>query len=275
MNNNNEQRSSRHFAMVIFPWINWGIATLFYCHQYFLRVSISDLGPSLVKNFHINATTLGSVAATFYYAFMAMQLIAGVLLDRYGPRLMLTIAALMCAVSGVLFAVAENVYVLEISRLFAGAGAAFSWIGVLTLTRTWFSPKQFALVTGITVTVGTLGAVLGEGPLAKLLAVDSWREIMLYAGVVAFVLAIFTWFIVRDRPAQATTGTGTTPSLSSLAANLGDIVKNSQIWIVALYGGFLFVPVNAFAAMWCGPFLMAVYHVSLQNAEFAATINCQ
>ena len=70
----------------LLPWVIWGLGAIFYCHQYFLRVSVSSLAPDLVANFHINAITLSSVAAMFYYAFMLMQVPCGLLIDRFGPR---------------------------------------------------------------------------------------------------------------------------------------------------------------------------------------------
>jgi len=75
-----DKLKERKVWLLVLPWIVWFLAALFYSHQYFLRVSISSLAPHLVKNFHINAITLANVAATFYYAFMVMQLISGALL---------------------------------------------------------------------------------------------------------------------------------------------------------------------------------------------------
>jgi len=273
MTNNHSAHSSRfRFAVFVLPWISWGLAALFYSNQYFLRVSVSSLSPNLVANFHIDALTIASVAAMFYYAFMVMQIISGVLIDRYGVHIMLTIAALCCALGGFLFAFADNVYVLEASRLLAGAGASFSFIGVITLARAWFSRRSFALVNGLTLTVGTLGAFLGEGPLARLLAIENWRDIIAYVGVFSLLLAVLIWFAVRNRPPYTPRPAESRQTLWTFILQLPAVLTNRHVWTAGIYASFIFVPVAAFLAMWCAPFLRADYHIGLSLAETAASV---
>ena len=54
--------------------------------------------------YHINAAALGNLIAFYYYIYTPMQLPVGMLMDVYGPRRLLTLAGLCCAVGTYLFA---------------------------------------------------------------------------------------------------------------------------------------------------------------------------
>jgi len=264
-------RKHQKFWMLICPWVVWACAVTFYSHQYFLRVSVSSLSPNLVSHFHINAMTLAGVAASFYYAFMAMQLISGILLDRFGPQIMLPLAAFLCGIGAILFALAPNVAFLEFSRIIIGAAASFAFIGVLTLCRLWFPASQFALLNGITMSVGTFGAFLGEGPLADLLNIINWREIILFAGAFAILLSVLIWFVMRDCKPQINPDEKP-HSFHDIFGNLPKLLRMRTVWLAGSYACFIFAPVSAFAALWCGPFMVTRYHVSLTVAETASSM---
>jgi len=61
-----------NIKQLILPWIIWGIASVFYAHQYFLRISVSGLEPELVKYFHINAVAIGYIAAAFFVGYLVV-----------------------------------------------------------------------------------------------------------------------------------------------------------------------------------------------------------
>jgi len=269
MDKTNSQRPS--YWILILPWISWFVAAMFYTNQYFLRVSVSSLAPTLISNFHIGALTLASVAAMFYYAFMFTQLFSGILIDYYGARIMLTFASALCGFSAIIFAYAPNVAVLEVSRVLMGIGASFSFVGVITLARAWFPANRFALVNGITLTFGTLGAVFGEGPLSRLLGIYNWQNVISELGLVSFVLAFCIGAFVQNEPLG---GKAISERIGAdgLREHLISVFKNRQIWSSGLVGSFMFVPISAFAALWCAPFLQAEYAINHITAEYTSSL---
>ncbi len=256
---------------VFLPWLSWGFAALFYSHQYFLRVSVSSLAPSLVSNFHINAEVVGEVASSFYIAFILMQIVSGFLIDRFGVRLMLTLAALMCSGGSLLFSEATTPHMLELGRFITGAGASFSYIGVVTLARAWFSHKNFALVNGLTLSVGTIGAVLGGGPLAYYLQISNWREVIFETSMVSLFLVLVIWLFVRDCPA-AKKEKYVAIKFNEFLKHLRGVFFNPQLLFTSMYSSFLFVPVIAFAALWGAPFIATAYGLNNEAANFATSM---
>ena len=81
-----------------YPWIICSIGMLFYCFNYFLRVSPSVMQSELSQTFHITAYQFGSLAAFYYYAYTPMQLPAGIIYDKFGARFVLVFACLSALV---------------------------------------------------------------------------------------------------------------------------------------------------------------------------------
>ena len=125
-------------------------------------VMVSDL----MRDFAAGGAILGTLSGIFFYAYAALQIPLGVMLDRWGARRTLAGAATVCAVGTVLFATANTLPVAYAGRALIGAGSAFGWIGTLTLIGLWFPPNRFAFVAGITALIGMAGAVGGQAPLA-------------------------------------------------------------------------------------------------------------
>ena len=89
-------------------WLIWSLGALFYGYEYFLQVSPSVMVPDLMRSFHIGGAALGNLTAFYFYAYASMQIPAGLLLDRLGPRRLLTIAVLLCASGAFIFGSAHS-----------------------------------------------------------------------------------------------------------------------------------------------------------------------
>src|SRR3990167_780717 len=127
----------------IHPWIICCIGMLFYCFNYFLRVSPSTMQPELSQAFHITASQFGTLSAFYYYAYTPMQLPAGMIYDKFGARFVLFFACLMAVAGLAIFISADNFQIAGLGRFFIGFGTAFAYIGVFELAFFFFSPYSF------------------------------------------------------------------------------------------------------------------------------------
>src|SRR5687768_14654147 len=80
------------------------LGALFYCYEYFLRIAPSVMYTNLTEYFKIDGALFGTLSAFYYYAYTPMQLLVGVILDRYSTKRVITLAILCCAIGGGLFA---------------------------------------------------------------------------------------------------------------------------------------------------------------------------
>lgn len=246
------------------PWIVWGLGCLFYFYEFFLQVSPSVMGTELMRDFAITSRTLGVLAGMYYYAYSPMQLPVGVLMDTYGPRRLLTLAALICALGAILFAYTTNFTIACFARLMIGFGSAFAAVGTMKLAANWFAPERFAFLTGLMVTVGMLGAIGGEAPLAIMIENYGWRDTFVILGLIGITLAFCIYTIARDVP-KHTKHHEIDLALEEdhhLWANLLILLKNNQLKLIAAYGGLMYMATPVFCGLWGVPFLMLKLNIT-------------
>ena len=262
---------NKHFtAHRFYPWLVIALAAAFLFYKYILQVSPSIMTEDLMRVFHIQGIGLGNLAASFFYSFLLAQLFVGVLLDRYSPRLLTTFAILLCAVGIYIFSKAHSLNVANWARTLMGVGAAFATVSYMKMTSLWFKPSQFAFVGGLLASAAMLGAIAGQVPLSFAVNTFGWRESLYGCAVLGVILAGLFYLIVRDRPAGAVNETGAIEKFSF--HDVWKVLNNKQNWLITLYSGLAFSPIDAFAGLWCIPFLKETYQVSHTQAAVLASL---
>lgn len=178
----------------------WGLAALFYLFDFFQRVAPASLAFDLSREIAPTALALGTLSSAYFLTYAGCQLPAGLLVDRLGARRVLTMAALGGATGVAVFASASAMEQALLGRLILGATGAVAWIALLKLAAEWFSPQKFAGMTGLSLAVGAIGAVLAGFPLSTLAQSYGWREVLMGSGACAAGLAMLFWWQIRDRP---------------------------------------------------------------------------
>jgi MFS family permease len=255
----------------LYPWFIWGLASLFILYEYILQISPSVMVPELMRSFHVNGAWLGNLAACYYYAYFLMQIPVGLIIDRYTPRNVISCAVAICATGAWVFGATDSVNVALFGRFLIGLGASFAIVGTMKLISIWFPPRRFALMAGLMLTVGMLGASAGQEPFAILLNHYSWRNILFMTGVLGYVLAMIIWvFIfspVRDVAMDKRHSTD-----HHWLTGLKNIIKNPQCWVTAIYSGLAFAPITSFAGLWGVPFLSEKY-IHMPHIDTTALIS--
>lgn len=249
------------------PWIVWGLACLFYFYECLLQVSPSVMSNELMQDFSVTSKTLGILSGIYFYSYAAMQLPGGVLMDYFGPHRLLTIATVVCAVSTMAFGLTDNFFMACVARLMIGFGSAFAAVGTMKLAANWFPAQRFALLTGLMVTIGMMGAIGGEAPLAFLVDNFGWRHSMIVMGGIGLVLAVLLFTIARDTPKNFIAPVHTHPlDEEQLLPSLLTLIKNKQLWLVACYGGLVYMATPVFCGLWGVPFLMTKMAIAKSTA---------
>lgn len=249
---------------IILPWIIWTLGCVFYFYEFLLQVSPGVMGTELMRDFSITGQTLGILSGFYYYAYTPMQLPCGMLMDRFGPHKMLTFATIICAISTISFSLTDSLLTAFITRLMIGFGSAFAAVGTMKLASNWFSTKRFAFLTGLMVTIGMLGAIGGEAPLALLIEHYGWRSSMFGIGIAGLLLSFLMFTIIKDQPRQQID-----PNINHdliqqepMLRSLFVLLKNKQLWLVAIYGSLMFMATPVFCGLWGVPFLMLKMNIA-------------
>ncbi|MES2212040.1 MAG: MFS transporter [Pseudomonadota bacterium] len=254
------------------PWAMFGVASFFYLYEFLLRVAPSAMFQQLLDVYKIDATQLGLLSSSYYLAYASLQLPVGAWMDRLGPRRLLTAAILLCAVSTILSANTNSFAVACLARFLIGAGSAFAFISCMKIVAIWFERPLFPLLTGLTLTVGTLGAVAGKYPIAFALNWMDWRHLLNVIGVAGIVVALASWWFIRDTNPSISEDNGTTSTESSFWQNLRAVASNRQNWWIALYGLLTTGPTDAFGGMWGDPYLVHAHGFAQSEAAIVASM---
>lgn len=244
------------------PWLIWGLGCVFYFYECLLQVSPSVMSTELMRDFAVTSHTLGILSGIYFYSYAGMQLPCGVMTDYFGPRRLLTIATSVCAISTIAFGLTENFFMACVARLMIGFGSAFAVVGTLKLASNWFPANRFAFLTGMMVTLGMLGAIFGETPLAVLIDHYGWRHSMLIMGTIGLIVAALIFIFTKDHGTHVYHhATEEVKEEGSLGQRLMILLRNKQLWLVALYGGLMYTATPVLCGLWGVPFLMLSMHL--------------
>ena len=133
--------TAKQDAPRLLPLLGWLTAALFFVYAWVLRVAPSVMVEELMRDFAVGAAVLGNLSAAYFYGYAGMQIPVGVLLDRFGPRRLITVSTLLCAGGCVLFATGDTLATVTAGRFLIGASAAFSLVGAMAVAGQWFSAR--------------------------------------------------------------------------------------------------------------------------------------
>lgn len=265
----NDRAMTFPFLKSVYPWLIVSCGMLFYCFNYFLRVSPSVMQSELTQAFQITATQFGTLAGFYYLAYTPMQIPAGMIYDKFGVRFVLCVACLIAVVGLGVFISANNFTMAGVGRLLIGLGTAFAYIGTLKLASIWLPPNRFATVAGVTTAIGMTSGALAQKYLANVVETIGYQQALRSSLIAGIVLSVIIILLVRNRPSKANTIQNEMQSpmdVSQLIAAMRIIFTNPQMWLIGVIGCLLYLPSSVFLDLWGIPYLKAVYHLTSEQA---------
>jgi sugar phosphate permease len=191
------------------------------------------------------------------------------MIDRLGSRMTISGCGVLTAIGGLLFSQADTLGTAMAARILIGVGTASVLMATFTIFSHWFSKQEFGRVSGFMVAVGNLGNLAATAPLALSVGAFGWRASFLAIGVLQVLVTILVFSMVQDRPTHAgpdpdvqTAATDSDTEPRSILANWGEIFGNRDFWMLGSMAFFWYGNYLALQALWGGPYLMEVLHLS-------------
>lgn len=253
------------------PWLVVFSAALFFFYEFIQMHMFNAISPDLMKDFHMSATTLGYVSASYFYADVIFLFPAGMLLDRLSSRKVILTAMFICVISTALFAKATSTPLVFLCHFAAGIGNAFCFLSCIRIAARWFPNRQMALVIGLIVTMAMLGGVVAQTPLAWLVNVVGWRNALLYTALLGAFIIFLIWMFVQDYPPNKA---HVIKEQKEKIKNLGLletiklVLSNSQNWYCGFYTSFLNLPLMLLGGLWGSLYLTTVQHLTRLQASY-------
>jgi MFS family permease len=226
--------------------IAWLITAVYYFYQYMLRSAPAVMMPQLSEAFGLTAMGIASMVGLFYYGYSPFSLVAGVALDRWGPRKVVPIGAAAVGVGALMFATG-NSEVASAGRLLQGAGGVFALVGAAYIAMKNFPASQAATLIGATQMFGMAGGSAGQfmvGP-----AISSgmpWSRFWLVMGCIGIGISVVLLVLL---PRQETASRGGN-WLSEAGRSLKTVFGNPQSILCGMIAGLLFIPTTIFDMVW-------------------------
>lgn len=271
----NTTKTASVFNRAILPWAICGIGMLFYCYNYFLRVSPSVMQNDLMQGLHITAYQFGTLAGFYYFIYTPMQVPAGMLYDRFGTRIVQFLACIIAVIGVGVFISANSFTTACIGRFLIGLGTAFAYIGVLKLASVWLAPNRFATVAGLTTAFGMFSAIFSDKYLTSFVQAVGYKNALHTALIVGIVLSVTILVFMRSKPkvplAHLSNKQHAPMSLAEMFGALWHVLQNPQMWLIGIIGCLFYLPASVFLDLWGIPYLKAVYQLTPEQA--ASTVS--
>ncbi len=250
---------------------------LFFGMYYMNRFNYSPMIPLLKADLNISNAQAGWLMALFFITYTIFQLPSGYLADRFGPRKIITIGALISIAGNLIFSQGSTFMALSLGQCVNGFGQAMGWTSALKLIVSWFPRSRRATAIGLFATCVTGGSSVGIRLSGYLGDHFGWPSAFIVPpAMMAAVLLIF-WSFVRDHPAEkGLTGFEDELELEKKIDNdprsrLVVVLSNRVLWTIALVY-FCFVYVQFGCLVWIPSFLQESYALTVNRASSIAAL---
>ena len=235
-----------------------------------LRAITATLSPVLTSEFNLLAADLGLLAGGYFLGFACMQIPLGYLLDKYGPKKIVTSFLLIALIGIISFALAKSFSGLLISRILIGIGVSACLMAPLTGYRIWYAENQQQRANSWMLMVASLGFLSSTLPVQLLLPSFGWRWIfggialLTFLSILLMLLFIPNWNLNKNRVLENSDKTG----------SLSDVWKNRFFISVIPMGLFNYGGLMAIQTLWAGPWMIRVSgYTPLESATGLFWIN--
>ena len=233
-----------------------------------LRAITATLTPVLTNEFDLSAGNLGLLAGGYFIGFSLMQIPAGLLLDKYGPKKVIPYLLLIALVGTISFAFAKNFTGLFISRIFIGVGVSACLMGPLTGYRVWFEEKYQQRANSWMLMVLSIGFLASTLPVQILLPLIGWRSIFFLIGALILLSIILLSVFIPSWEIKSPVES------KNISGGLLDVWKDKFFISLIPLAFFNYAGVQAIQTLWAGPWMLNVAGYSpLESAAGLFWIN--
>ncbi len=247
-------------------WMLLPLSLLFFLSQFY-RATSAVIASELMHDLSLTAEDLGFLSSVFFYAFALIQIPMGAAMDLFGARRLILLLSSLGIIGAVSFALANSFQVALMGRALMGVGMACALMGTYKFISIWFPPHAFATISGLILSIGTLGSIVATAPLAVAVDWIGWRKAFLVIAIIHLFITFWIHVVVKNYPEEYNRR-----NVSS--SHKGDWVKESMkgillvfqlpsFWLIALAAFFRYGTYISIAGLWAGPYLEYVYQVSL------------
>jgi MFS family permease len=253
------------------PWLIWATGSLAYIFTVMQRTTLAAAGLDAADRFGLSPGALAAFVFIQVAVFAAMQIPAGLLVDRYGSRALLVVNGLLLFVGQLLLANTTSFAVAAVARVLVGTGDAIVFAATLALIPRWFAAHRVPLMTQLTTIVGQLGQILSAIPFVALLHHSGWTVALTGAASASALVAILAFAVVRNGPPGAWEPIAIA-SPRTIAQTLREVWDRPGTRLGFFSHMGTQFPMMVFTMLWGLPYLVSAQHLSPSTAGLLITL---
>jgi len=245
------------------PKLAWFSLSLFYMYQYVLRVFPSVAVQELRSDLSLSAVDFSTLGAIYLYAYGGLQIPLGAIVDRLGLKKVALAAASLCMAGAVLFYLASSLWELQAGRLLMGIGSAPVFMCALKICADYIPVGRRGIYMGITLTMGTVGALVSGNLVIVLLDNIGWRLTILSLGTLGVLIIML---ILLNLPSHTNAAKHAILNLDALKK----VFKNKVVYTYGCLGLAFYASLNVLVDLWGTAYLIERYTITRADAASAA-----
>ncbi|QJU53665.1 MFS transporter [Herbiconiux sp. KACC 21604] len=184
-------------------WLVFGVGVFAYMAGVMQRSTLGVAGVSAAERFDTTAALLSALAVVQLIVYAGLQVPIGILIDRVGPKLLISVGSAVMVAGQTTLAFAPEISVAIVGRMLVGAGDAAIFISLIRLVNSWFSGRIVPMLSQWTGNVGAIGQILSAVPFAWLLHEAGWTVAFSAAASLSFAGFVLCLVFLADRPRDA------------------------------------------------------------------------
>ncbi len=252
-----------------------GLIFIAYLFCYIDRMAMSTCIPYVGKDLHLSKTAMGMVMSAFFVGYTAFQIPGGIVVDKFGPRLIMTVALTVWSIfTGITGMIANLVQLLTVRVLFGIGEAPFPAASMKSIAL-WFDQSKRATATSIILSSNALGPAIAPLIAVAIMAHWGWRGVFYSLVVPGLLMTVLIAVYVTDDPRAKIAGQSlpnTTATKKEAAQySFWQVLKEPTVWkatvmfFVANMAGWGF-------KSWLPGYLVIARHMSMKAMGIAASI---
>ena len=167
--------------------------------NYIDRATLAVANPLIRHDLGLSIADMGYLLSAFLWAYAFSQLPTGAMVDKFGPRFLLTCGLSLWSLAQLLGGFVQSFGQFFGARLLLGVGEAPQFPTGARVVRDWFNPRDRGLATGIFNCASSLGTAIAVPLLTFLMLSFGWRVMFMIMGVAGLAMAA-VWFVVYRNP---------------------------------------------------------------------------
>src|ERR1700678_852018 len=169
--------------------------------NYVDRATVAVANPLIRQDLGLSIADMGYLLSAFLWAYAFAQLPTGAMVDKLGPRILLTIGLSLWSFAQLLGGLVQGFGQFFGARILLGIGEAPQFPTGARVARDWFNPRDRGLATGIFNCASSLGTAIAVPLLTFLMLYFGWRVMFMIMGIAGLVMAA-VWYVVYRNPTE-------------------------------------------------------------------------